>query len=1175
MAVLNQRSSQSEPALEISQPEVALTLRAGETYTSRIEVKRKEKGRLQGVVTSDNRRILLAENSFRGESCAITYGVDTKGLPAGEQIRGNLILISNAGELSIPVRVRVISAVDEKAPEVESLSDFTALCQKSLRDGFSLFTEPEFTQLLTGEDAAYRALYRGLSKGPVNYQRMEEFLVAAGQKEALTFSVDHEEKSFFGVKEREQDTIYLYKNTWGYEQLEITAEGKFLELSRKRVLTDDFVGRVCSFDFVVNPEYLGEGVRRGRIRISGAHTNLVVEVVASKKSEANLVPDLFEEQQRVKLYRCALDFREGRIDEKQWQTLSATFLRELRLANPSSAEYLLFEAYLAWKRGDIAHAMEFLWPLKDGTVAMKSDEERCAYLTLAKATTLLPDEQRDIFPELERAASENPASYLLYRLRRAELTSEPSDEQRFARLERCALAGSMSPFLYDEALRILSENSAIFRKLSAFELRVLLYAEKRDRVTEALARRMAFLSHNLKQFSGSAYRLLVRWYERFETEDFLEAICRLIVRAQPIRRNYNRWYRLAIEHNLRITQVYEYYMETVPEDATQDFPLPVLMYFSSNDTLGARRKALLYAGIVLHKEEMPDIYRMYRTRLRNFAVRLLEEGRISENCAILYRNFFLHPHDGRTATLLSRVLFTHTIAVDDPGYRKVIVCSEAMKEEISAPVENGRAYLPVYTKDCRILFEDQKRRRVATGVSYEMEPLFDVRESIADCNAQNVRHTGLLLATCRERSYQMQVTEQNVSTYRLAERDESFTDAYRRTIRRMLLDYYLARPDDFSRVDFVSSMDPDLFAEADKPATVSLLMEEGRYEDTFRLLYEYGYENIATGLLLQLASRMITRREGEYDEELLYMAVYVCREGKYNDDILCYLRNYYDGPVEKLCVLWHKLTGFQLDTFRLEEKILKQCVFANAFPEEADQILRHYLKEQGNRSVVVAFLAHLCRAKMTGEHPVSEAVLTILDHLANKEVPFSTGMKLCLLAYYAEQRSLTKEQMSKAAGFLKELNDAGIRLSFFKQLPHELIEQYQLEDKVFIEKRMESGQHVYIHYRVDSGAEESDDSSRRMEVMKEVYHGLYVKELLLFYGETVSWYLTCGEGKEEIKLEENTTRITKVDTRGTSRFNLLNRILRDLNEGRKLEANAALSRYLRQDAYVREYFRLM
>jgi hypothetical protein len=83
MAVLNQRSSQSEPALEISQPEVALTLRAGETYTSRIEVKRKEKGRLQGVVTSDNRRILLAENSFRGESCAITYGVDTKGTSGG------------------------------------------------------------------------------------------------------------------------------------------------------------------------------------------------------------------------------------------------------------------------------------------------------------------------------------------------------------------------------------------------------------------------------------------------------------------------------------------------------------------------------------------------------------------------------------------------------------------------------------------------------------------------------------------------------------------------------------------------------------------------------------------------------------------------------------------------------------------------------------------------------------------------------------------------------------------------------------------------------------------------------------------------------------------------------------------------------------------------------------
>jgi hypothetical protein len=157
-------------------------------------------------------------------------------------------------------------------------------------------------------------------------------------------------------------------------------------------------------------------------------------------------------------------------------------------------------------------------------------------------------------------------------------------------------------------------------------------------------------------------------------------------------------------------------------------------------------------------------------------------------------------------------------------------------------------------------------------------------------------------------------------------------------------------------------MNPDLYAEADKPATVALLMEEGRYEETFRLLYEYGYENIAAGLLLQLASRMILRtRRRVRRGAALHGRRTSAAMGKYNDDMLCYLRKLLrrsGGRSSVFCGT--RLTGFQLDTFRLEEKILKQCVFANAFPEEADEILRDYLKEQGNRSVAAAFLAFLC-----------------------------------------------------------------------------------------------------------------------------------------------------------------------------------------------------------------------
>lgn len=1162
------------PGVICSAKSIEMKLRPGEQRQGSVEIRTEDGKKIQGVVTSDNRRILLAENSFRGESCRLLYGIDTKGLPFGSVIEGSLILISSAGEMKIPVRAEVALNTEKNTPEVRDLDAFAEICQKSQREGFRIFTAPSFSELLRGNDAVYRALYRGMTAGPVTYQRMEEFLVACGRKEMLTFTADQTEKSFFGVKEQEQDTIYLYKNTWGYEQLDVSAEGGFITPAKKRILTEDFVGRVFALDFVIDPNRLGKGVRHGVIRISGAHTMIEIAVTASVKSETALVPDLFEKQQKVRLYRCLLDRMEGRIDEKDWQNLSATYLRELRLSNTASAEYLLFGAFLAWKRQDVARAMEFLWPVKDGTVSVTRDEERCMYLYLAKMTTLLPDEQREILPEIAEARAKHPDSYLLLGLWLQEMGSNPSAEHRFELLDECFRAGCCSPFLYHDALDLMKEHSAIFRKLSSFELCVLGYAEKHGMMTGELAERLAFLSHNLKRFSQSAYALLSECYERDQSEDLLDAVCRLIVKGQPIRREYNRWYLLAIERNLRITQVYEYYMETAPDDASQLFPMQVLMYFSTNDTLGAGRKALLYASVVLHREDAPDVYDLYRTKMRAFAAEMLEAGKISENCAILYRNFFLHPQDGRCAALLARVLFQQKMTVHAPGFRRVIICCEGIeKEESYSIADDGTAYVSLYSEGACVLFEDMRRRRICTGLDYEMTPLLDVRESIRYCTEQNVKNAGLLLAACGERSHQMKIDPGNIGMYRLAESVDGFTEEYRKTIRRKILDYYLSRPDDFSRVEFVQSMNPDVYAEADKAGTVALLMEEGRYEETFRLLFEYGYENIAAGLLLQLASRMILRKDGAYDEELLYMTAYVYRMGKYNDDMLCYLRSYYDGPVKELCGLWRRLKGFQLDTFRLEEKILKQAVFAHAFPDDADEILRDYLKEQGSRTVAAAFLAFLSKAKLLEDHDLPDPLLEIMERLSFGGCTLTTGMKICLLEYYSGKTVLSEDQTKQAEKLLADLDAEDVRFGFFRNLPHSLIEKYQIEDRAFIEKRLAPGRKVMIHYRVQQGNHEPGEWNT--EPMKDVYHGIYVKELLLFYGETVSWYLTDGEGKDEQKLGEDTIRVTSMDTRGESRFKLLNRIIKERCEGRTRDAKNTTDRYLKRDEYVSSFFTLM
>ena len=55
----------------------------------------------------------------------------------------------------------------------------------------------------------------------------------------------------------------------------------------------------------------------------------------------------------------------------------------------------------------------------------------------------------------------------------------------------------------------------------------------------------------------------------------------------------------------------------------------------------------------------------------------------------------------------------------------------------------------MYTRDARIIFEDEKRRRYVATIDYNYQPLFDSRELVKQCVKLGVEHPGLLLHVCR------------------------------------------------------------------------------------------------------------------------------------------------------------------------------------------------------------------------------------------------------------------------------------------------------------------------------------------------------------------------------------------------------------------------------------------
>ena len=63
------------------------------------------------------------------------------------------------------------------------------------------------------------------------------------------------------------------------------------------------------------------------------------------------------------------------------------------------------------------------------------------------------------------------------------------------------------------------------------------------------------------------------------------------MKGRPVRKEYFPWYAKAVERNIRITRLYEYYIETMDASFDEVLPQVIRMYFSYSNTLAGQKKS--------------------------------------------------------------------------------------------------------------------------------------------------------------------------------------------------------------------------------------------------------------------------------------------------------------------------------------------------------------------------------------------------------------------------------------------------------------------------------------------------------------------------------------------------------------------------------------------------------
>lgn len=1171
--LINGRFEYDVPGLILSTEKIVLKIMPEEKLRGELEFAAEDRRKIKGMAYSTHRRFLLGKEKFAGEKIILPYGIDAKGLKSEDKIEGEIVLSTSIGEYRVPFSIEVRKTqVRTSQGTVGTLEEFVALAKEDFREAYQLFVEKSFPQLLKGREELL-PYYEAMVKMPAPYQNLEEFLIKAGLKEPVSLSLEKEKLELYEVQSSLKDTLRIRRSGWGFLRAEITVSGDFLEVEKQVIHDGHFIGSVYDLEYIIRKECLGKGKNFGRISIKTVYETITYEIMVSKSNRIQVDVTAYEKRKKLEAAKALLELQLGKVTASEWCENTKALLDELKENGYYSTECQLFEAYMWVLSGREDEARRLLDSLENNQRVKDEEILEGAFLYLdeiSHRSTQLKEKTAVRLHQLyQRRVDSCLLLYMIFEMDEEVLRTQ---SRKMFFLEEQYRTGSRSPFLYLMACKLGAEDGSVFRKMNHFTVQVYRFAQKYGMLTEEMAFRAVDLAGQLKRFSKPVYEILTYIYEKYPSALVIKGICQFVMKGEPRKLEYFKWYDLAVRAELKITGLYEYYIETMSRNYQKVLPKVIRLYFGYNNTLSDQRRAFIYSNIIRNKETDKETYQAYKQNMEAFACDKIKEGRMNEDFAVVYQEFCVNSEDENVRAALAKVLFTYRLYCDDPKICKVIVRHTAMKEEQVYLCTDRTAYISLYTQDAAILFEDSSKRRYAGTVDYNLHKLLDIEELSGKLAKDGQRYAGMLLHTCGELKHENPITEENISSFEAVLKQDIFEEDYRQEIRKRLLLYYESQMDNRNLRESLKEMDFKAFAKVNKSLLVTILVKQDMFVGAYDLICEYGYEDVDMSVLLRMCSRMILNLEFEYEEELLLLAGYIVKSGIYDEILLKYMASHFEGPVREMTELWKRVRGFSLDCYALEERILRYSMFTRIYSEQGLEVLKDYIQQGGNEHVVLAYLTFESYGYFVGGKETGEILFEALENLMEKEWECDIICRLALLKHDTEQNKWDTKKKQRAQKILEECRRERLKFEFFQNMPRELLQACQMEDKMFVECKAGPGAKVTLYYQVER---EHVISEEKTEPLKERYQGIYNKEFILFYGEKLLYRFVIERNGQTWEIPQQILQVEATEAYGHSKYQLLNRMLKLLEEGKTEELSKLEQSYLKQERQVAQLFELL
>ena len=1138
--------------MDLSLSRIELSLAPDEIYTGSFFIRAVKDRPTEGKVYSSDIRMELIVDSFEGPESEIGYTFSARGLEEGDVSKGEFCIISNQGEYYLPYVVSVMKKnIESSLGSIKNLFHFANLAKSDWNEAVKLFYSEDFINLFVGTDLRYKKLYLGLSRYYGNEQNVEEFLLSINKKQPVEYIPERTQITIEDPVAIAEECINITRNGWGYTFLNVESDGDFISFTKSTVTDDDFLGNYLSFPVLITPDNLHGGVNFGKIRFFNAYTSFEVNVSVSSE-----VVTKIELSRHLEMMNLSYDmftfyeaFRTRKTALGTWLTETNRIVDRMREIAPEVLYTKLFKAQLLMIEERYNEAK---WILDQAETELKENADINSpavwayYLYLTTLYTREDSYIDTVTDEVSKIYSSDPSDWrvgwlLLYLSE--EFAVSPSKKWLFIRQQ--IETGCVSPMFYVEAFNMLSSNPSLLTNLSDFEIKVVNYAAQNELLTDDIAEQFIYLVSKEKEYSKRLWPLLVKCYEHNPDSSNLGIICDYLIKGDRRDDAAHEWYELGVLSEVRVTRLYEYYMESMDLNVDNDIPKMVFLYFSYESSLKTEYAAYLYAKVIAAREEVPDIYENYKDRIERFSVDCISAGIINRDFVTIYKHVYAHAEiDKSLADNMVCLLFTHKITVDNPNLTRVIVYQSRENDETSYPITDGEAMVPLYNRDFEVMFEDNFSNRYSVSSKYDLEMLM-VPGKLATAVMPMI-HGNLAfdVYVCECSSETVAINEETRERYAHILSDPRIDKEYKSEVRSKLMDYYYDK-DEIRELDSIlAELDPMEMTVKERVTAERFMVIRGMYDSAMDWVKRFGTESIDVRDLVKLCSKIISRDEYEPDERLVKIAASAFFNGKYDEVILKYLADNYHGLTKDIRKIFKAAENFDLDTYKMCENLILQMLYTGYFVSERMDIYKKYVQGGGNSDIKMAFLSKCSFDYFVKETIMEHDVFAELTRARLRNEPIQDVCKLAYLKYYSENTDKIGENETPIIDeYLEKLEGRGIYMSFFKNFTgNRNPAADRFSDKTIIEYKTDPGRKVFIHYIIEGEDEESGEYVT--EEMRDMFGGVHAKAFVLFFGENLLYYITEESDGEELLTES--ASIQKSDISGgisDSRFNAVNDIV--------------------------------